>query len=186
MKQPFDIRPGDIILVPKENAKGVYDFIAQNFGKRLADLLATFYNHQYIHAEIFVANDWQLAAWLDGVKVWKPPLNYYVLTHIYRLKPQYTKHITKEEMLEAVKKYLNKQYDFPSLILNAIITILSFGNDSKERQLEADFTYYTKDKLICSELVAQIYEELGYVIERTAEYTTPDDIAQSKLFYRVL
>lgn len=186
MNHPFDIRPGDIILVPKKNAKGVYTFVEEKFGKTFANLLSQFYSHNYIHAEISVGNDWQMAAWVNGVKVWKVPLNYYATVHVYRLKPEYKKMITKDEMIEAIKNYLNKEYDFPSLILNTIITLLSLGNDSAERKLEADFTYYSPDKLICSELVARIYEELGFTIERQAEFTTPDDIAQSKLFYKVL
>lgn len=186
MKHPFDVRPGDIVLVPKETTPGIYTFVEERFGKIFAKALAQLYGHNYIHAEVVVGNDFQMGAWPNGVKIWKVPLNYYTLVHIYRLKPEYKKVITKEEMIQAVQKYFNKEYDFPSLLLNTIITLLSFGNDSLERKFEIDFTYSNPDKLICSELVARIYEELGFTIERNAEYTTPDDIAQSQLFYRVL
>lgn len=178
--------PGDVILVPKENTAGIYTFIAERFGKAFADALSFFFGHNYIHAEIYVANGWQMGAWFDGVKVWKPPLNYFGLVHVYRLKPELKKVITIENMLEAVRKYFNREYDFPSLILNALIQILSFNSEKREAKLQADFGLYANERVICSELVAKIYEDIGITIEHNSEFVTPDDIANSSLFYRVL
>lgn len=176
------LQPGDIILVPKENSVGIYNFISDVFGRSVATTLARLYNHNYIHAELSLGNGWQVGAWADGVRLWKPSISYYPWIHVYRLKPEYQK-ITKEKVYEATKKVLNKRYDFPSLILNAVIELISLG---KDEPFQAYFKYENKDELICSELVARVYEDFGIHLGQNPEYTSPDDIAESTVLYRVL
>lgn len=177
----FNFKKGDILLLPTENAQGVYQFVKEKFGKIVADILSSFYGHQYMHAEVYLGNGYAIGAWTDGVKIYKIPLNILGLYHVYRCK-----YPIDEKMIDnSISELFNLPYGWEKLFVNTIITLLSFGNESLEKMYEEHFKLNMKDKVICSELVARIYEKQGIIIERQAEFTTPDDIAQSKYFMKV-
>ena len=190
------IKPGSVILIPKENTMGFYtilnDLVEKQFGdnqvakfvaKLLIDQFSKVIRHNYMHAELYLKNGWQIGAWLNGVHTWHPPLSYYTSVHIY----EPTFEFDEKKFFEAVKKYKESKYDFASLVLNTIVEVWALGSDVTESSLEDAFAKYYKneDQLICSELVGRVYKDLGIQIERDPEYLTPDDIAQSPLFRRV-
>jgi hypothetical protein len=124
-----------------------------------------------------------MAAWFNGVKLFRPTLDYFDKFHIYRhknAKPQ------DFENVDIIKKFFNKEYDFQSLIENGIVEALSFSIKSLEENLENFFGNDTPNKLICSELVARYYREAGYPINDKDEFVSPDDIAQNPLIDRIL
>lgn len=200
--------PGAVLLFRKENTQGIYTFleslvqrfveakIKDNFlAKFISDIVAKLaleyisgiFNHKYIHAELVARNGWMFAAWFDGVNLYSPSdediIKLRKLTDVYIPKVP----IDPDKLDKAIAKYFNKEYDFASLIQNAITKIFAFGNKKTEREIEDSLRKYfdTENRLICSELIARVYEELGYTIERHSEFTTPDDIAQSGLFQTV-
>jgi len=175
----FTLKPGDALLFTKESTAGVYTYFAEK-NKPLADLLAKLVNHNYIHAELYLGNGWVIAGWFNGVKLYKPSLQLLSTVHIYRPPIE----VDKDKLKESVKKYFNYEYDWVSLILNGLPEIISFGNEQIEKIVEDWVKYSDDQKLICSELIARIYEDLGYKIEPRAEFVTPDDIAER--FQRVL
>lgn len=192
------LQTGDVILCPKETTDGIYtaliNWVDKTFrdnellkviGKFLADYLADqVYNHNYIHAELYLGNGLQIGAWFNGVHIWKPSLAYFANAHVFRS----TQSIDAAKILDAAKQEFNKNYDFTGLIINTLITVMAFNNEEREKRLEETFRkiYNNPNSLTCSELVARIYANTGIQIERHAEYVTPDDIAQSPLFKRVL
>lgn len=190
------IKPGSVILLPKENTQGVYtfllDLINKQFGdnaiakvvaKLLLDQFSSILGHRYMHAELYLNNGFQMGAWFNGVHVWKPSLSYYSIAHIYEPKVP----VDVAKLVEVAKKYKEAKYDFTSLVLNAVITVLSLGNEINEQAFEEQFKklYVNENDLICSELISRIYQDLGYKIERESEYVTPDDISNSQLFTRI-
>jgi len=192
------LKTGDIILCPKENTDGVYNammkWVEETFkdnvvlkviGKYLVEYLADqVYNHNYIHTEIYLGNGWQMGAWFNGVHLWKPNLQYYTNVHIYRPK----KTVNPDVILNAANQEFNKGYDFTSLILNSLITLLALNSEERERAFEdvVSKMYSDSNNVICSELVARILASDGIIIEPHTEYVTPDDIAQSDQVERVL
>ena len=46
-----------------------------------------------------------------------------------------------------------------------------------EAYLEGKMRYQNPSAMICSELIARIFEDVGLKIERNAEFVTPDDLA---------
>lgn len=207
MARRLDERPGTVLLFRKENTDGAYTFLSKIIEKTIRrrtrdaltytiarliaqitlDKLAELFKHDYIHAELVLPRGHILAAWFNGVVKYTPTaeqakmlrVNTDVFVPVVELDPV--------KLEQAAAKYVGKQYDFTSLILNFITQVRALGNEVKEEQLEnALLKYYdNSEKMICSEVIARIYEELGYKIERSAEYTTPDDIAQSQLFQKV-
>jgi hypothetical protein len=168
------LKPGDVLLYTKESTPGVYTFLAEKGKKELADLLSLLTNHKYIHAELYLGNGWVLAGTFEGVKLYKPDLKTLLSAHIYRPPMP----VSSEELRKVVTKYFNLEYDWASLLLNAIPEILSFGNEQLERMIENWLGYKNERKMICSEVIARIYKDLGYEFEPNAEFVTPDDIAE--------
>ncbi|MEM0369773.1 MAG: hypothetical protein QXE80_03640 [Pyrobaculum sp.] len=200
----IELKPGDVILWPRDKAQGLYTLLLEwvrsaisgvtnnpklaDFAAKLAvNTLADAMNHKYIHAEITLLNNYLFGAWLNGTHLWKPTPEHRIQiikdTSIFRPVVE----IDEQKLVEAAMKYRNKPYDFTSLILNAAIEIGAFGQKEAERRLEelAKSMYSNPNALTCSELIARIFEDLGYRIERYSEYVTPDDIAQSTLFKQI-
>jgi hypothetical protein len=168
------LKPGDVLLYPKESTPGVYTFLAEIGKKELANLLSLLTNHEYIHAELYLGNGWVLAGTFEGVKLYKPDLRTLLSAHIYRPPTP----VNSEELRKVVTKYFNLEYDWASLLLNAIPEILSFGNEQLERMLENWLNYKNENKMICSEVIARIFKDLGYEFEPNGDFVTPDDIAE--------
>ncbi len=181
------LKEGDVLLFPTRLA----DFLntIEPFSKSPVDwrTVAQVMNHKYIHAELYVGNNYSLGQGGNGVHL--NLLNIDVLTrvHVYRLVDQIPQPEMKSQVESFVRRNFNKQYDWVSLVLNGLTSVLSLGNDWLEQNIENFETYSNQDKLICSELVARFYEEsFGLKVERKAEFVTPDDIAQSQLFRRLV
>lgn len=201
-------KPGTVLLFKKEKTQGIYTFllsqaqklaesltknnpfakfIVEQITKFIVDYLANRIGHNYIHAELTLEKGWAIAAWFNAVHVYqlddKELINMRKLVDIYVPVVD----INVEALKAVAKKYWRKQYDFASLIQNAIVEILAFGNKQTEEEIEKQLQKYydSPDKLICSELIARIYGELGYVIAQHGEFVTPDDVAESELFQKV-
>lgn len=196
-------RPGTVLLFRKENTAGIYtffqsqiqkiievkfkgalaEFAASYIAKMIVDYLANMFKHEYIHAELVARNGWIFAAWFSGVNLYYPTdkETIQIRKNVDVFIPNVE--IDVEKLDKAIDKYYSMQYDFASLILNTITKIFALGDKASEQQIEERFRKYfdTRDKLICSELVARVYEELGYSIEKHSEFVTPDDIAMSKI-----
>ncbi len=168
------LKTGDVLLYPKETTPGIYTFLVKQGKKELADILSLLTNHKYIHAELYLGNGWVLAGTFEGVKLYKPDLRTLLSAHIFRPPTP----VNGEELRKVVVKYFNLEYDWASLLLNAIPEILSFGNEQLERMIEDWLNYKNERKMICSEVIARIYKELGYEFEANSELVTPDDIAE--------
>jgi len=172
----IEYKPGDTLLLPKDKALGPYTWIKNQFGKKVADFLAAVEHHNYIHAELCVGNGYTLAAWENGVHLVSYPLHVLKNFHVYR--PIDTPKTFETCVIQQVKNYFNKPYDFVSLILNGIPEILSLGMEPLERFFESKLPYDNPEAMICSELVARIYERCGVTIEPRPEFVTPDDLAE--------
>lgn len=201
-------KPGTVLLFKKENTEGIYTFllsqtqkladsitkgnplarfIVEQVSKYLINYLAEKVGHKYIHAELTLDNGWMIASWFNGVHIYE--LSDAELVKMRKIVDVYIPKvdIDASKLKQIAKKYWKKQYDFASLIQNTIVELLAFGNKQTEKEIEEKLKKYfdTPDHLICSELIARIYADLGYTIERHSEFTTPDDIAQSELFQKV-
>lgn len=200
----IELKPGDVILWPRDKTQNLYTLLLEwaknaisgitknpqlaDFAAKLAvNTLADSMKHKYIHVEITMLNNHLFGAWFNGTHLWKPSLDQRIQiikdTSIFRPVVE----IDESKLVKAAMKYRNKPYDFTSLILNAAIEVGAFGQEEAEKRLEelAKSMYVNDNALICSELIAKIYEDLGYKIERHSEYVTPDDIAQSPLFKQI-
>ena len=170
------LETGDVLLLPTEHS-GVYQWFAEKLGENVAELIKNIEHNRYIHAEIYVGYGHVLGAWMSGVKLIKlspAVLDYYSKFHIYRplLLEEQRKQIENEW-----QKYFNKPYDYISLAQNAIIEVLSLGLEPLEKYFESLALYENPNAMICSEVVARILEDVGYVIEPRPEFVTPDDLA---------
>jgi len=166
---------GDVLLLPMQEAQDIYTFIEKYFGKKIADFLSAIEHHKYIHAELYVGNGYSIAAWFNGVHLVSYPLEAFDKFDVFRTK------LTDEQkakMRGVILEYFNMPYDFMSLILNGLPEILSFGIEPLERLIENYLNYDNPNAVICSELVARVYEQVGVKIEPHAEFVTPDDISQ--------
>jgi len=47
-----------------------------------------------------------------------------------------------------------------------------------EAYLEGKMRYQNPSAMICSELIARIFEDVGLKVGRNAEFVTPDDLAE--------
>jgi len=179
----LELKTGDVLLLRKEDAPGAYTFIEKYLGKDFADKVASLEKHKYIHAEIYVGNGFILAGWFNGVKLLQPPLHYIAKFDIYRNSKM--DDAKRYLMKKKVAKYFNAPYDFASLILNGIPEVLSLGFEPLERYFEKQLPYSDPSKLICSELVARLYKDIGIEIEENPEFVTPDDIAENEYFSKI-
>jgi len=175
---------GDILLLDKDKAMGIYPFLKKYLGKDFADFLAKIEKHNYIHAELYLGNGYTLAAWFNGVHLVRYNMNIFSQFDVFRYKgfTQNNQKIIKEN----VKKYFNKEYDFVSLILNGLPEMLSLGIEPLEQYLQKQIPYSNPNKLICSELIARMYADAGIMFETDPEFVTPDDLAENKNTYRIL
>ncbi|WP_129408107.1 hypothetical protein [Marinitoga lauensis] len=171
-----ELKVGDVLLLKKEDAPGIYTFLKQFLGKNIADIIAKIEGHEYIHSELYVGNGYVLAAWFNGVHLIKYPLRILGNFDIYRHEKMDNE--KRSVIKRNVAKYFNMRYDFASLILNGLPEILSLGFEPLERYLEKQLPYSDPNKMICSELVARMYKDAGIIIEPDPEFVTPDDIAQ--------
>lgn len=197
MMKSIKLEIGDVILIPTTSKDGLYtilmkwqetqfkDNILLNLASKLfLNYLKSQTGHEYIHQELYLGNGWHMSQTGNGVIVYKPSLDIYQISHVYRSIVEFD----KKRFLEVAKTYHNKQYDYTSLILNSGITLFSLNKEETEQEIEKTLKqmYDNPNQMICSELVQRIYEDIGIKIERHQEYVTPDDIQKSPLFKRVL
>lgn len=195
MSGKVELMPGNVLLFTKDSTMGVYtqlkkwiatlfedNFPARVVSEILLDWASKQLNHRYIHAEIYIGSGYTAGAWFNGIAVYRMPLRILSIADVYRPKVQFS----AKQIADAVYLAKGRKYDFPSLLLNGVIKVLGLGDPEREKALAKEFAQYyaNPDHYICSEFIAKVYEHLGYQInEKGAEYTTPDDIANSKLFY---
>jgi uncharacterized protein YycO len=172
----IDFQTGDVLLLPKEEAPGLYTIAEKFFGKDVADFLAKIEHHRYIHAELYLGNGYSIAALFNRVHLVSYPLKAFDRFDVYRYN---LSDYQKLKMRDVALEYFNKPYDFASLILNGLPEILSLGMEPIERLIENYLNYDNPNAMICSELVARVYEKVGVKIEPRAEFVTPDDISQT-------
>ncbi len=173
----MELKTGDVLLLPKGVYPDVYGFFEKYLGKELADELAKIEKHNYIHADLYIGGSWVISATPNGVHLLKYSLDILSKFDIYRYR--YADERFRVCINNQVSKFLNMPYDFISLLLNGFIEFVSFGLEPLERYLENKFSMYdTPFAVICSELVARIYDNCGVEIERNDEFVTPDDLAQ--------
>ncbi len=178
-----ELKAGDVLLLPKEHAEGVYRFIEDNFGNRVADILTRIENHDYIHAELYIGNGYAIGAWFNGVHIYKIPVQHLALYHVYRP----VRDIKMEDLKKSVVKHFNLPYAFDQLLLTGVIKAISLGNEVLYNTFTSYFDLPSTDRVICSELVAQILRDCGvYISTLKPEFVTPDHIAQSKEFVRII
>lgn len=171
------LRTGDVLLLPKGVFPDVYEFFEKYLGKDITDALAKIEKHNYIHADLYIGGSWVISATPNGVHLLKYSLKLISKFDIYR----YPYSDIKFEMCinKQISQFLNMPYDFVSLLLNGFIEFASFGLEPLERFLEDKFSLYnTPFMVICSELIARIYDKCGVKIESNDEFVTPDDLAQ--------
>jgi len=123
---------------------------------------------------MYIGGGFVIAAWVNGVHIISYPLAQFSKFHIYRYPG--LDDDKRAKMRSVITKYFNKPYDFISLILNGIPEILSLGFEPLERFFEGKLPYDNPNMMICSELVARIYQEVGIYFEPKAEFVTPDDL----------
>ncbi len=172
---------GDILLLPAEKGP-VFQFLAKLFGETFTRFVATLLGHRYIHAELYIGSGWILAAWMNGVKLVKARPQYVDRFDIFRHPDIQSKH--RRWIEKIFERYYNLPYDYVSLVENAMIEVASVGFEPLEAYFEGKVPYDNPKAMICSELIARIYDDIGLTIERKAEYVTPDDLAE--VFVRVV
>lgn len=170
-----ELKPGDLLLL-KQDKDIVHTYLRENFGTMVENMITGLTGQKYLHAELYLGEGWVLSATVNGVK-----LNKYstetLLKNFDIFRPKFE--IDESVLLNQIKDNHNKRYDFISLYLNIIDTIgQMFGK-------KFEFPYDTKFMLICSELIARIYEKMGATFHENVEYITPQDLADSNLFYKI-
>lgn len=170
-----ELKPGDL-LVLKSNKDIVHKFLKENFGTIVEKILTSVSGQKYLHVELYLGEGWVISATVNGVKLTKYPLKN-IVRDFEILRPKFE--VPKDELISLIKDYHNKQYDFTSLFLNIIEEITEVFN------VKFEFPYNSEHRLICSELVARIYEDLGVSFKENSEFMSPQDLVDSKLFKKV-
>ena len=178
----MEIRFGDVLLLPTEQGEPLNSLMEKWLGEQGKNFLKLITGNKYIHAGLYIGapeNDkgfYTLEATEHGVWILQRPLRHLDLFDVYR-HPEMDN--SRRMALEAlVRLYFNVPYDFTSLVLNAFVELISFNQEWLERILENVLNYENKTAVICSELVAKMYEHVGITIETRSEFVTPDDLAE--------
>ena len=154
-------------------------------GEKVAEFLKEKTGNSYLHAGIYLDKGYGLEAWFNGVKLVKYTPKAIASFHVFRHK-EFNLEQHGPKVLEKAKEYFNRSYDFASLIINSLAEISNLFWHS-EKKIEKLFkSYNTENAVICSELVARIYEEIGLPITENPEFTSPGDIAQSDKVTRII
>jgi hypothetical protein len=170
-----ELKPGDLLLLKKEKDI-IHKYIIENFGTMVENMLTGLTGQEYLHSELYLGEGWVLSATVNGVKLNKYSTDT-LLKNFDIFRPQFK--IDQTILLEQIKESHNKRYDFISLYLNVIDTIgQMFGK-------KFEFPYDTNFMLICSELIARIYEKMGATFHESLEYITPQDLADSNMFKQI-
>ena len=148
-------KPGDIGIVKRH--PGLLD-----------DIISDVTNSPYVHATFFINETDVIEAWWSGVRVYTYPPGY---LDVFTPKTPLTQDQVAKGM-DYAKSKLHTGYDFPALV--GILLEKWFGWLGIKRNMFA-----SKYRVICSELVADIYREMGYtdLPENEDCSVTPADLA---------
>lgn len=171
----IELKAGDVLLLPAEEGP-MYKWFEKILGKSFTIFVSNLLGHRYIHAEMYIGAGWILAAWMNGVKLLKAQPWYVDRFDIFRHPKIEDKH--RRWIEKIFQKYWNMPYDYISLAENTLIEVASVGTEPIEVYLEDKMLYQNPSAMICSELIARIFEDIGLKIERNSEFVTPDDLAE--------
>lgn len=182
---------GDILLLPTESVE-TFKIIASLLGQNTAKLIKNLTDQDYLHAEMYIGNGYIMASWLNGVHIAKYPISVLSKFDVFRHRNKRVKAVIRERIKDDLKafingettKYINKPYDLQSLILNSISEIV--GIVANEEDFENSLNFDNPHAYICSEMIARIYADAGVKIKDNLEFISPDDIAKSPEFIKVI
>lgn len=169
--------PGDVLLFPTESLK-LNILLPQEI---LNNLIKHMQGQKYLHQEILLQGTYSLQQTNNGVYIIKRKLqdfkNITVKRHV-----RY-KQITKEKLLETIKKYWNLPYDFSQLFLN-IVSQFFQGFPQYEEFMQSILkkltNYENQSYMICSEVVQRIYKDLDLpLFDKNEE---PDFVSPQNLY----
>lgn len=169
------LQPGDVLMLKSEKDLA-RKYLIDNFGKNVANMVTKLTGQKYLHSEMYLEEGWVITATPNGVHLQKYDTETILENFdIFRSKNEIDTAVLRKE----IKKHHNKRYDWLSLYWNIADTISSiFG-------LTLKAPYDTKFAVICSELIARVYESLGLRFQERAEFITSQDIVDSGLFYKI-
>lgn len=152
-------------------------------GEPVANALIELTGQHYLHAGLFVGVSknavWTLEATFTGVKLVLHPLKSLARFDIYTCEE-----VDSEKIQKVILDFWNRPYDLPALIREAIAEIL--GVFHLEKWFEDQIKYNNPHMLICSELVARVYEKAGYKLFDNPEDVSPQDIADHPKFVKLV
>jgi len=152
-------------------------------GEIVAKSLIELTGQHYLHAGLFVGVSksavWTLEATFTGVKLVLHPLKSFARFDIYTCEE-----VDSEKVQDVILDFWNRPYDLPALIREAIAEIL--GVFHLEKWFEDQIKYDNPHMLICSELVARVYEKAGYKLFDNPEDVSPQDIADHPKFIKLV
>lgn len=170
-----ELKPGDVLML-KSDKDLVREYLSDNFGNNVADLMTKLTGQEYLHSEMYLGEGWVITATPTAVHVHKYNTNMLVKNFdIFR--PKFD--VDEKTLINEVEDQHNKRYDWFSLYWNIASTITGmFG-------LELKAPFDTKFAVICSELIVRIFEKMGVTFQERAEFMTPQDIVDSGKFYKI-
>lgn len=169
------LSPGDMLAL-KSDQDFVHKFLQDHFGNIVEKLLTSLTGQEYLHVELYLGEGWSITATPNGIKLQKYDIDT-IARYFDIFRPKIKIH--KEKLIDEVKKHHNKPYDFTSLFLNIVEEI------SEIFSIKFETPYSSEYQLICSELVATIYEDLGIVFRERPEVMQPQDLVNSGYFIKI-
>lgn len=182
----IELKMGDLLLFPTDKTCPVYQFMDNKLGKFFADLLKNMTNHQFAHVGMYLVPStnknkfWSLEAVDTGV--WLIERNVKDLQYLTVVRNTKLDKNTREDLQKLVFNYWNTPYDWTSLLLNGLTELA--GIVGLEEYLEKTFNEVrdTPHNVICSELIARMFSEIGLSFVDNEEYTSPMDIYENVNF----
>lgn len=168
-----ELKPGDLLMLKKDKSL-VFKYLKDTVGEVVTNLIIGASQNEYLHCEMYLGEGFAIAATVNGVHIHKYSTDT-IIKNFDIYEPKFK--VDKKMLEEQVKLKHNKMYDFTGLFLNIVMEIANKLGYSFEPPYETEFM------VICSELVARIYEDMGTVdFDRESEFITPQLLVDSGMF----
>lgn len=162
------IQPGDIILsrVP---------------GSLISDTIQDLTNSKWSHALLYLGDNKIIEATNHGIVI-NPLIKYFSNKYqigVFRISPELTPEETTQ-LIKAIRKKLGIDYGWLKLAWLGFLRLVGKSEDP-------DWSVKLKGGMICSELVAWSYKQIGRPLkDLPVQLMEPQDLAQSKFLHRVI
>ena len=168
-----ELKAGDLLLLKKDKSF-VYKYLKDKVGEIVANMIIGASQNEYLHVEMYLGEGQVLSATVNGVHIHRYSTDT-IIENFDIYEPKFN--INKKELEKQVKLKHNKRYDFMGLFLNIGVEI------ANKLGFEFEPPYETEFMVICSELVARVYEDMGDInFHKNTEFITPQGLVDSGMF----